>query len=224
MAGGYERSFVVDAPIERVWRAFTEPEELKVWHGTAEVFEAFEGGRIRFSDPGHPPVEGTVEEAAPFSRLRWRIDDDRSVIDESFEDIDGRTRVVVRHSSEEAWPDHELEAITLGWDESISDLVLFVEGGVRFTRHMTFRSRIGAATRNTQAGVEVVAVETGTFADEVGLESADLLLQLGDAPIFDRSDLALVTRMHEPGVVLEATFARAGRILRKAAPLSSRDA
>ena len=223
MAEAYERSFVVDAPIEHVWRAFTEPDELAVWHGTAEVFEAVEGGRIRFADAGHPPVEGTVERAVPHRRLRWRIDGDQSVIEESFDELDGRTRVTVRHASEGGWPDHELEAITLGWDESIADLVLFLETGVRFTRHMTFKSRIGAVTTNTAAGVEVVSVSRGTFAAEVGLEPGDLLLQLGAAPIFDRSDLALIMREHEPGVELEAVFARNGRILRHAAPLSRRD-
>jgi uncharacterized protein YndB with AHSA1/START domain len=223
VAGAYERVFVVEAPVERVWEAFTEPEKPKVWHGTAEVFEAVEGGRIRFADAGHPPVEGTVEEAVSHRRLRWRIHDDQSVIEETFDELDGRTRVGVRHASEGGWPDHELEAITLGWDESIADLVLFLETGVRFVRHMTFKSRIGAATRNTAAGVELVSVSSGTFAAEVGLEPGDLLLQLGAAPIFDRSDLALIMREHEPGVELEAVFARNGRILRHAAPLSPRD-
>jgi uncharacterized protein YndB with AHSA1/START domain len=220
----FERSFVVEAPIERVWRAFTEPDELEVWHGTAEVFEAVEGGRIRFADPGHPPMEGSVEEAVPYRRLRWRIHGDQSVVDESFEELDGRTRVTIRHASEEdEWPEHELEAITLGWDESIADLVLLVEAGVRFIRHMTLRSRIGAATRNTAAGVEIVSVSAGTFAAGVGLEPGDLLLQVGEAPIFDRSDLVLLMREHEPGVELEAVFARNGRILRRAASLSPRD-
>jgi uncharacterized protein YndB with AHSA1/START domain len=223
VAAAYERTFVVDASIERVWSAFTEPDDLEVWHGRAEVFEAVEGGRIRFADPGHPPVEGTVEHAVPYRRLRWRIDDDQSVIEESFDELDGRTRITVRHESEGGWPDHELEAITLGWDESLADLVLFLETGVRFTRHLTFKSRIGAVTRNTAAGVEVVSVSSGTFAAEVGLEPGDLLLQLGAAPIFDRSDLALIMREHEPGVELEAVFARGGRILRRAAPLSPRD-
>jgi uncharacterized protein YndB with AHSA1/START domain len=223
VADAYERSYVVDAPIERVWRAFTEPDDLGVWHGTAELFEPVEGGRIRFADPGHPPVEGTVEDAVPDRRLRWRIDDDQSVIEETFDELDGQTRVTVRHASESGWPDHELEAITLGWDESITDLVLFLETGVRFTRHMTYKSRIGAATRDTAAGVEVVSVTTGTFAAEAGLQPGDLLLQLGAAPIFDRSDLALLMREHEPGVELEAVFAPSGRIHRQAAPLSTRD-
>jgi uncharacterized protein YndB with AHSA1/START domain len=224
MARSYERSFVVEAPVERVWRAFSVPEELNVWHGTAEVFEPVEGGRVRFADPGHAPVEGTVEAAVPHRRLRWRVDADQSVIEETFEEVNGGTRVTITHESEDQeWPDYELEAITLGWNESIADLVFYLERGVRFTRHMTARSLIGATTRNAMAGVEVVSVRSGTFADNVGLEPGDVLLQLGEAPIFDRSDLALIMREHEPGVELEAVFARGGRIVRSAARLSPRD-
>lgn len=223
MAGGYERTFVVACPVERAWRAFTEPDELSVWHGTAEVFEPFEGGRVRFADPGHPPVEGTVEHVVLHRRLRWRVSVDRSVIEESFEEVAGGTRVTIAHRRGEGdWPDHELEAITLGWNESLADLVLFLERGVRFPRHMTFKSLIGATTRNTPAGVEVVSVRRGTFADEVGLEPGDVLLQLGQAPIFDRSDLALIMREHAPGVELEAIFVRDSRVLQRAARLSPR--
>jgi uncharacterized protein YndB with AHSA1/START domain len=222
MADRYERTLWVSAPANRVWRAFTEPEDLRVWHGAAETFEARDGGRVRFADPGHPAVEGVVEQALPPRLLRWRITDDTSVVEERFDPADGGTRITVLHSNPDGWPVHELEAIRLGWEESLSDLVLLLEHGVRFTRHMTFKSSVGATLRSTSAGVEVVAVRPNTFAAAVGLQAGDLLVQLGQAPIFDRSDVALITREHGPSEVLEAVFVREGELLRQSAALSPR--
>jgi uncharacterized protein YndB with AHSA1/START domain len=153
----YERTFVVSAGPERVWRAFTDPGELAHWHGTAEVFEPFAGGRVAFADPGHERVEGTVEEAIPNRLLRWRTADD-TVIAEVFEPKGGGTRVTVTQTSGRPLTDDERDATRLGWDESIADLILLVERGVGFSRHMTLRSTIGAMTTNTPAGVEIVDV------------------------------------------------------------------
>jgi uncharacterized protein YndB with AHSA1/START domain len=219
----YERVFVVAAPLQRVWRAFTDPDELSVWHGTAEVFEAVEGGRVRFADPGHAPVAGIVERAEPQRYLRWRINGDASVVEERFRADGNATRVQVTHRNDEGWAEHEFEAITLGWDESLADLILFLERGVRFTRHMTFKSTLGLSTRDTAAGVEVVAVTPGKFGDSAGLRAGDLLVQLGRAPLFDRSDVALLMREHEPGEVFEVQFVRNGQVMHGVAPLSSRD-
>ncbi len=178
---------------------------------------------MRFADPGYEPVEGVVEDIVPLRSLKWRVTADRSVIEERFDESDGGTTVTVVHTSDaEGWPDHEAEAIALGWNESIADLVLFLEHRVRFTRHMTLRSLIGAVTRATSAGVEVVSVKAGTYAEDVGLQPRDLVVQLGRAPIFDRSDLALLMREHEPGAELEAVYVRGSRVLRRTARLSPR--
>lgn len=218
----YRRTIVVAAPLERVWRAFTVPEELSVWHGRAEVFEAVSGGRVRFADPGHAPVEGVVEEARPNELLRWRVVGDATVIEQRFRASGEKTRVDVSHLNDQAWPFDEYEAISLGWDESLADLMLLVESDVRFTRHMTFKSTLGITTKTTPAGVEVVTVTPLLFGDMVGLKPADLLVQLGSAPLFRHSDLALLTREHAAGEVLEAIYVRNGRLCRGSAPLSAR--
>lgn len=205
-----------------MWRAFTVPDELSVWHGRAELFEAVSGGRVLFADPGHAPVEGVVEEARPNELLRWRVVGDSSVIEERFSVAGGTTRVDVSHADHPAWPPDEYEAICLGWDESLSDLVLFVEWGVRFTRHMTFKSTLGITTKTIPAGVEVVTVEPRLFGDAIGLQPGDLLVQLGSAPLFRRSDLALLIREHAAGEVLELMYVRNGRLCRGSAPLSPR--
>jgi uncharacterized protein YndB with AHSA1/START domain len=219
----YEHTFSVSASPERVWRALTDPDELVFWHGRAERFEPVPGGCIRFADPGYEPVEGVVEEAVEKELLRWRVVADGSLITERLEPTESGTRVTVTQSSGGYAPEHELEAGRLGWDESLADLILFLEHGVGFSRHMTVRSTIGAATRTTPAGVEVVSVRDGTFSADIDLRPGDVLLQLGAAPLFDRSDLALLMREHAPGTELEAVFVRDGRVLRSRARLSPRD-
>lgn len=218
----YERTFWVSASAERVWRALTDPDQLACWHGRAEQFEPVVGGRVRFVDPGYEPVEGIVEDAVPERRLRWRVVSDGSVITELLEPADGGTRVTVTHTVEADAPEHEREAARLGWDESLADLILLLETGVGFSRHMTSRSTIGATTRSTSFGIEVISVTRGTFSDEVGLRPGDLLVQLGEAPLFDRSDLALLMRQHAPGTELEAVFIREGRLHRSSGRLSPR--
>lgn len=220
---GYERTFDVAAPIDLVWQAFTVPEDLRAWHGHAVVFEAVAGGRILFSDEGHADVEGDVVDAVPQQRLRWRIRDHLSVVTETFEEIDTGTRVTVSHISEgPVWSPEEVQATRRGWDESIADLVLLLDHGIREPRHMTFRSRIGATVRDTIAGAEVVAVERGTFADEVGMTAGDLILRLGDAPIFGRSDVSLIMRANHPGTSMAITYVRDGRVLHGQGRLSPR--
>jgi uncharacterized protein YndB with AHSA1/START domain len=57
----------------RVWRYFTWPEKLSLWHGTAERFEARPGGRVCFRDPGWDPVEGIVTDVEPERLIRWQV-------------------------------------------------------------------------------------------------------------------------------------------------------
>ena len=154
--------------------------------------------------------------------MRWRVEGDQSVVDERLEPVSGGTRVTVLHTNPSGWSPHELEGIALGWDESLADLALLVEHDIRLTRHLAYRSSLGAAIRNAPAGVEIVAVTAGTFAAELGLRPGDLLVQLGEAPVFDRSDLALITREHEAGTRLEAVFVRNKRLFRQAGALSPR--
>lgn len=55
----FERSYA--HPIERVWQAATNPEELRLWFPSAVVFEPVVGGTVTFSgDPHIADQHGTV--------------------------------------------------------------------------------------------------------------------------------------------------------------------
>jgi uncharacterized protein YndB with AHSA1/START domain len=48
-------------PVERVWRAITDADEVSGWFPSSFEFEPWVGGRIRFSgDPNMPDAEGTI--------------------------------------------------------------------------------------------------------------------------------------------------------------------
>lgn len=102
-----ERTF--NAPRERVWRAYTEPQLLAQWWGRGnrldiERFEPERGGHWRFvehHDGGTDGFEGRFREFTPRDRIAYTFEWDGmpghiSVDDATFEDLgDGRTRVVI---------------------------------------------------------------------------------------------------------------------------------
>jgi uncharacterized protein YndB with AHSA1/START domain len=109
---------VFDAPVERVWRAFTEPELLTQWWGRGnklviERMEVERGGRWRFvehSPDGVHGFEGRYREVTPPERLvqtfEWDCMPGYVAVDTAeFEDLgDGRTKVVTTslfHTTEE---------------------------------------------------------------------------------------------------------------------------
>lgn len=59
------------------------------------------------------------------------------------------TQVEIEESGPETLPPEELDAVRLGWDESIADLALYLETGVSVRRHMSPRSAFGAETQDT---------------------------------------------------------------------------
>jgi uncharacterized protein YndB with AHSA1/START domain len=101
-----ERIFA--APLDRVWRAYTEPEQLAQWWGrgnpvTVERFTLERGGHWRFVEhgpDGDHGFEGRFREVTPRERLVQTFEWDGmpgypSVDTAEFEDLgDGRTRVV----------------------------------------------------------------------------------------------------------------------------------
>jgi uncharacterized protein YndB with AHSA1/START domain len=99
---------IFDAPRDRVWRAFTEPDLLAQWWGRGnklviERLEVKQGGRWRFVEHGPDGVHGfsgAFREVTPKDRMVWTFEWDGmpgyvSVDTVIFEDLDdGRTKVI----------------------------------------------------------------------------------------------------------------------------------
>jgi uncharacterized protein YndB with AHSA1/START domain len=109
---------VFDAPVERVWQAFTDPELVAQWWGRGnklviERMEVERGGHWRFvehSPDGVHGFEGRYREVTPRERLVETFEWDGmpgyvSIDTAEFEDLgDGRTKVVTTslfHTTEE---------------------------------------------------------------------------------------------------------------------------
>jgi uncharacterized protein YndB with AHSA1/START domain len=109
---------IFNAPRDRVWRAFTEPDLLKQWWGRGnklviERMEVEPGGHWRFVEHGPEGVhgfEGRYREVKPQERLVYTFEWDGMpgyvlVDTATFEDLgDGTTKVVTQslfHTTEE---------------------------------------------------------------------------------------------------------------------------
>ena len=219
MTSSYRRVFTVAVPVARAWQAFTEPAELEAWFAPSVArFEARQGGSLAFS-VGEIGVEGRIEEIEPERQMRWTqgpgILPGTTDVTVVLEAVEHGTRISVTHAGfgdGHDWID-ELQAHTLGWERIITDLVLYLEHGVRRPRAHRRHSRFGLVTLDTPAGVEVVDVVPGSFADQAGLASGDLVLEIDAAGVYDRSDIWLLADEHGPGEELEVVYARGSHVL-----------
>ncbi len=98
-----KHSIVVDAPIERVWRALTTPEQVAVWVG-AVGFQPHIGAKFEFHAPPQPGWDGItwseVTALEPMRRLAftWSVPNfPATMVEFSLRDLGGRTEVTVEH-------------------------------------------------------------------------------------------------------------------------------
>jgi uncharacterized protein YndB with AHSA1/START domain len=136
-----------DAPLERVWRAWTDPDELKKWWGPRGVtnpiceWEPIPGGTINIVMlAGHElgelagqkwPMSGVFEEVVPRERLVFKsnaIMNDKPILESlvsvTFEESGSKTTMnleieVVMATAEAEGP---LAGMKMGWTQSIDKL------------------------------------------------------------------------------------------------------
>jgi len=133
----------IPAPRDRVFHAWTDPEELKSWWGpglfttrAAEV-DLRPGGDYRLVM--QPPdgealvLAGTFREVVPPERLvytwRWEIgvpDIQESLVTVEFRDVDGATEIALTH---EHAPGSVLDPYQMGWESGLEKLASVVMAG-----------------------------------------------------------------------------------------------
>lgn len=209
-----ELSFRSTADVAVVWSYFTEAEKLREWHGDAQFFEAWPGGRVLFRNSGWPAVEGTVTEVEAYRLIRWSIPSDGSEILELFEPCRDGTRVSIeQHGIRPAWPPDGLAGRVRGWDEAVADLVLILDHGVHAARHMADRVDPGMSTLDVSAGAQVETVVPKGPADIAGLHPGDVILKVSTTPVYRCSDLTLLWRSFSPGKKVAVQYVRDRKIL-----------
>ena len=145
-----ERSIVIDAPRERVWRALSNAEEFGAWFGARLAGQAFAPGqraRGQITSRGyeHMYFDVMVERVEPQDLLsfRWHpyaIDAARDYSDEeptlvtfTLGDAPGRGTLltVVESGFDKLPPARRLEAFPMnsgGWDAQLKNIARHVEG------------------------------------------------------------------------------------------------
>lgn len=216
MARVWERTFSISVPVERAWRAFTHPDEIGV------LFTS--------------PVEGTTDprdglrvlEADRHRRLRWAAEradlPERAEFTVTFESSANGTRITMTRCGFGEGEDAEVfsEANALGWEHGMHDLVAYLETGRVLKRHYDAcgLSCTGMVYRDADAGLHVLRVLPGTFADQAGLRRGDVVVRLAGVPVYRRSDLWTLLSVLPAGTDADVQVIRDGEVVDASAALS----
>jgi uncharacterized protein YndB with AHSA1/START domain len=137
------RTIRVDAPVEKVWRAVTEPELIGKWFGRPELSGAGAGSTGTISWPGRHPIPLRVEsvDEPRLVAYRWNNDDALGTapddLDEStstvftftLEPVDGGTQLTVVETGFERTSDPaaNMTSHAEGWTSELDKLVVLAE-------------------------------------------------------------------------------------------------
>jgi uncharacterized protein YndB with AHSA1/START domain len=209
-----EKVFTVRVPVARAWQAFADGEERSQWEAELYEIDPRPGGRVHWVLPGIETT-GEVTKVEPERVLQHTERNgphSGAEITVTFESLDDGTHVTVVHAGfgDEADLDEWLEGTSLGWAQAISDLIVYLETGVPARRFTTRMQSPGMRMHDTPAGVVVTEVEPAGMASEAGLQPGDLVLRVGDVPVFAIADLWVLMRQSPAGTKLEVEYVRGG--------------
>ncbi len=135
-----EHEIVIDAPIEAVWKAITDAEELTRWFVEAATVEPGVGGKIWISWGGGEEGESRIEAWEPNRRLRLALkpfdmgaaksDAQTAIVDEyTLEQRDGKTvlRFVSSGIPDAAEWDGFYDGTNTGWDSFFRTMRHYLE-------------------------------------------------------------------------------------------------
>ena len=133
-----ERTF--NAPVEKVWKAITDKEQMKKWYFDIPAFKAETGAEFSFiagDNDGTPWVHlCTVKEVIPNKKLAhtWRYEgyEGESLVTWELFDEGGKTRVKLTHAGLETVPavkGFAKESFAKGWSQILgTSLEKFLAG------------------------------------------------------------------------------------------------
>lgn len=128
-------SSLVDAPIDKVWRLWTEPDHIKQWNHASEDWHTTEaendlraGGKFRSRMEAKDKsmgfdFEGVYEEIQVNHLIQYRLEDDRKVTI-SFVSEGEQTKVVETFDAESMNP---IEMQRQGWQAILDNFQKYVE-------------------------------------------------------------------------------------------------
>lgn len=205
---GFEATFIVATPREQAWE----------WLVSARP--AVEGiGEPREGQWWVPGVEAPADEleVQPGERLRVRkaVEPCKGTeIVIVFEDEETGTRITFIQSGFGPTFPERRAWLTAGWHSILADLVVFFSRGTSLGRHLSWWYGIGCQVAETDEGLVVRDVTPGAFADQAGMRTDDLILQLAGSPVVSVRELAAVMRGPlRTGSTAKARYLRGAEIL-----------
>ena len=212
MTDRIEKTLVVPVPREKVWRAFADSAERSKWEAATYEIDPTPGGRIHYSFPDGISNDGVVLEVEPGRLLRHREPHGPGDTEVTIriQDVDNGTHISITHSGFGTTDDWEgqREATEHAWSQAIADLVVYLERGVVADRFVRGFLDPGVTIRETSAGLEVLKVTPGRFADRAGVRAGDLLLTVGGAAVYTTPELWALMGGRRPGEVLAVEYLR----------------
>jgi uncharacterized protein YndB with AHSA1/START domain len=223
----FEKTFTLSVPVDKAWQAFTDPQLIEVWlTGKVETADVEPGGRIAWAPDEYGQLVWDIVEVEPGRRLVYRegpgILPVETEVTVTFEEAAAGTRLTVTQAGFGEGVDWaaQIESVGLGWAQTLAALDLFLRTGVRLDRFFTFRCDLGLEADDLLAGPVVRSVAEGSFAAAAGMAPGDIIVRLGDAAVFGRSDLWFFTREHAAGERVEVAYVRDGAVRTATAELS----
>jgi uncharacterized protein YndB with AHSA1/START domain len=137
------RTIRIDAPVDRVWRAVTEPDQVSRWFGRTELDGAGPGARgsITFEEYGRVPLAIDAVDAPKSITYRWGNDDAAGHLPDELDEhatqftftleaVDGGTRLTVVESGFDRTsnPTSNMAEHAAGWVSELDKLVVLLAG------------------------------------------------------------------------------------------------
>ena len=214
MADNVEISMVLPASPAQVWQAFVDSELRSQWEACSYTIEPRQGGRYRWEIPGHGG-EGVIEAFEPEKLLvQYDASGTHGESRQSFrfsEYTPGNTRLELVHEGLPG-PDH-VSSVTLGWQQALADLVVWLRYGVCADRFGRAMQHLGFYPLEQPEGLVINQLEPEGVATVAGLQVGDLLLAVDGVPIFSRPELWVCMRAAKPGDRLALEYVRDGALL-----------
>jgi uncharacterized protein YndB with AHSA1/START domain len=193
---------VMPAPVDRTWRAFTDPQERKIWWG-------------------HPtdPLDGALE-VRPQALIRGRVDHPglpgAMTTATTFKAVSGGTLVTQVQSGFGEGPQWEsaMQSVAHGMGEMMGDMALYLKTGVGFPRHVVFSCfDFLQGTLEVPGGLEVYEIPEGSLPDQLGMQPGDIVVGLAGAGVYGLAQIHFATRSHAPGDEVEVKWVREGKLM-----------
>lgn len=214
------RDIVIDAPIEKVWQALTEAEQLNRWYTKEATVDFRVGGRMELDHGWGANTSGVITEIEQGKHFILQSEDTSLTITTLTQESTG-VRVTI---------EYQLELPLGDVGQSIADnmaygTLLFLENLKSVyeadldNRANMWKTRIGVQHTTVHSndlqpsGSKVLSVKASSHASVAGFQPEDIIIKVNDTTISSYSDVEAIIQQHQVDDQLILTVWRAGDIL-----------